>query len=265
MMTTLSKDSAAEDLVAGLLDWPLWLRLGWYDVVSRYRRSWVGPLWLVATTMIFVVSLGFVYSVLFKVPVSDYMPFVALGTVIWTFISAVTSESLQTFVEAEVYMRQVRRSPMIYSCRVVWRNVIIFANQFAVALLVAIFFGKFSLAYLPLTVIGFIFLVAQAVWINMFLSILGTRFRDLGPIIQNVLQVLFFITPILWTPTSLGANSWIAQANPVYHLIQILRAPILGQAPELLSYLIVCSMTVIGFAASFYFYSKFRQRIVYWL
>lgn len=260
-----NKGSTVDDLIAGLLDWRLWLRLGWYDVVARYRRSWVGPLWLIATTVIFVVSLGAVYSILFKMTIRDYMPFVALGTVCWSYISAVTSESLQTFVEAEVYIRQVHRSPIIYTCRVVWRNIIIFANQLLVAFLVVVVFGKFSISHLPLVFIGLAFLILQAVWISVFLGILGTRFRDLIQIVQNVLQMAFFVTPILWMPNALGENSWIATINPFYHLIQLLRAPMLGQTPAMLSYVIVSGVTVVGFIAAYYFYNRFRQRIVYWL
>lgn len=264
-MISYSKGSAAEDVAVGILDWPLWGRLGWYDVVARYRRSWVGPFWMLGTTIIFVVSLGAVYSILFKVSIKDYMPFIALGTVLWSYISAVTSESLQTFVEAEVYMRQVRRSPIVYTCRVIWRNIIIFANQFVVALIVAIVFGKFSILYLPLVVFGVVLLSLQALWIGTVLGILGARFRDLGPIVQNVLQVAFFITPILWAPQSLGEKMWIATINPAYHLIQIVRAPALGEVPALSSYLMVGALTVGGFTLAYYFYSKFRQRIVYWL
>nr|WP_255616505.1 ABC transporter permease [Microvirga puerhi] len=264
-MVSYSKNSATNDLVVGLLDWPLWSRLGWYDVVARYRRSWVGPLWMIATTIIFVVSLGIVYSVLFKIAIKDYMPFVALGTVIWTYISAVTSESLQTFVEAEVYMKQVNRSPIVYCCRVVWRNTIIFGNQLIVALLVAVVFGKFSIYYFPLAVLGLVILIVQGVWINILLGVLGTRFRDLGPLVQNLIQICFFVTPILWQPDSLGSNRWIAEINPAYHLIQILRAPILGQTPEAVSYIAVIGLTVVGFGVAFYFYQKFRHRIVYWL
>lgn len=264
-MISQSRDSVASDLVAGLLDWPLWVRLGWYDVVARYRRSWVGPLWLVATTVIFVVALGIVYSLLFKASITDYMPYVALGTVIWSYISAVTAESLQTYVEAEVYMRQVRRSPILYTMRVVWRNLIVFSNQFAVALVVAIGFGKFNVFYLPVIMLGIILLAVQAVWLSIVLGILGTRFRDMAQIVQNLLQVTFFVTPILWPATALGSNKWIADMNPLYHLIQIVRAPMLGEMPGPVSYLVVGGMTLIGFSMAYCFYTKFRHRIVYWL
>jgi len=264
-MISQTRDTAANDVWAGLLDWPLWVRLGWYDVVSRYRRSWIGPLWLIATTIIFVVSLGTVYSVIFNVSIKDYMPFVALGTVIWSYISAVSGESLQTFVEAEVYIRQVRRSPIIYTCRVVWRNLIIFMNQFIVAVIVALIFNKVSLFSIPFALIGVFLLALQGAWLSMLLGILGTRFRDLAQIVQNLLQIAFFITPVLWPASVLGSNRWIAEVNPLYHLMQIVRGPILGEIPSWTSYGVVAGLTVVGFTSAFVFYNKFRQRIVYWL
>ncbi|QFU15926.1 ABC transporter permease [Microvirga thermotolerans] len=264
-MSVKVQQSPIQDILEGLVSWRLWIRFGWHDVVARYRRSWLGPFWLIAAMSIFVVALGVVYSTLFKVPIREYLPFVAIGTVVWQFLSAVATESVQTFVEAESYIKQVRRSPVLYVFRVVWRNTIVFFNQFVVGLFVAIACGQLSLAYGWLAILGLVLLLMQAWWVTLLVGVLGSRFRDLLPIVTSLMQILFFITPVLWPPSALGTNAWIAQFNPLYHLLETIRGPLLGQVPSLLSYAVTIGLAMCGMAVAYAIYARFRSRIVYWL
>jgi lipopolysaccharide transport system permease protein len=257
--------AACADAIAGLRAWRLWSKFAWHDMVSRYRRSWVGPFWLVLTTAIFVGAMSLVYSTLFHMAVHEYVPFVAAGIVSWGFIAATATESVSTFVDAETYIRQVRVNLFVYVFRVVWRNVLVFAHQFAVVLIVLILFGKFTWHTLPLTILGIFLFLLQAVWVAPLLGLLGTRFRDLQPIISNVLQVMFFVTPVLWPPSLLGARRWIADFNPLQSLIAILREPLLGSVPSIGDYMYVLVITAAGFLLATLMYGRFRLRVVYWL
>jgi ABC-2 type transport system permease protein/lipopolysaccharide transport system permease protein len=262
--STVQRSPLAE-VLAGAMLWRVWIRFGWHDVVARYRRSWVGPIWLVLSMLIFVIALGLVYSLLFNIPVPEYLPFVAIGIVTWTFISSIATESVQTFVEAEGYIRQINRPLSIYVYRVIWRNVIVFSNQFVAALGVALVFNRLYISYLPLALIGLALLAAQAVWITLLIGIIGARFRDLVPIVQNIVLVMFFITPIMWPPSALKHNTWIADINPLYHMIELVRSPLLGTVPPYYSYLMVIGMALIGFLLALRIYGRFRSRVVYWL
>lgn len=257
--------AAVRELGSGMADWRLWLRFGWHDIVARFRRSWIGPIWLTASISVFIGALGFVYSTLFKVEISEYIPYLAVGVVTWTFISAVAGESGLTFVESEVYIRQMRRSLMVYAMRVVWRNVIVFANQLVVALLVVWVLRDVHWATLPLFLFGVLLLVLQALWVTLLVGILGARFRDLQPMIQMVLQIIFLVTPIIWPPKLLGTRSWIADYNPVHHCIEIVRAPLMGEIPALASYAVVMVMFVMGASVAIALYARFRNRVIYWL
>lgn len=257
--------AACADLVDGARTWRLWGKFAWHDLLARYRRSWVGPLWLLLTAAIFIGALSLVYSTLFQMDLATYVPFVAIGVVTWGFISAVVSESVTTFVEAETYIRQVRVNLFVYVWRVVWRNVLVFAHQFAVALLVLAFFSKFELHTLPLAALGLLLFLLQSVWVTLLLGLVGTRFRDLQPIIINALQVLFFVTPVIWLPSLLGPRQWIAEINPLHSLIAVVREPLLGSVPDARNYAVVIAITVAGFMLAMLLYGRFRDRVVYWL
>jgi ABC-type polysaccharide/polyol phosphate export permease len=249
----------------GARAWRLWTKFAWHDMVARYRRSWIGPLWLVLSTAIFIGALSFVYSTLFQMNTREYVPFVAIGVVMWGFISSVATESVNTFVEAETYIRQIRLNLFVYVLRIIWRNVLVFAHQFIVVLLVLILFAKIELRTLPLAALGLLLLLLQAIWVVPLLGLLGTRFRDLQPIITNVLQVLFFVTPVIWLPSLLGARRWIADINPLHSLIALVREPLLGGVPEPTNYAIVVATTIAGTVTAMLLYTRFKNRIVYWL
>jgi ABC-type polysaccharide/polyol phosphate export permease len=214
---------------------------------------------------IFIGALSIVYSTLFQTDIREYVPYVAIGIVAWSFISAVASESLNTFVEAEAYIRQIRVNLFVYVLRVLWRNVLVFANQFVIVFVVLALFGRLGLRTLPLAFVGMLLLLLQALWVTPLLGLLGTRFRDLQPLIANALQVLFFVTPVLWSPALLGSRRWIADLNPLSSLIAVVREPLLGSVPAVGNYAAVLAITVVGFVLGMVLYGRFRQRAVYWL
>lgn len=257
--------STCSDLIDGFRSWRLWTRFASHDMVAKYRRSWLGPLWIILSAAVFIAALGIVYSGLFQMDIGEYLPFVAIGFVAWAFMSCIATESPTTFVEAEAYIRQVRINLFVYVLRVIWRNVLIFAQQVLVALVVLLVFGKLKLEMLPLAGLGMALFFLQAVWLTPLFGVIGARFRDLQPIIASVLQVLFFITPVIWHPSMLGSRRWIADFNPLHSLISVVREPLLGNVPSVGSYLVVLLMTVAGFALTGMVYGRFKDRIVYWL
>jgi ABC-type polysaccharide/polyol phosphate export permease len=260
-----SVEMVGSDFMEGLRGWRLWTRMGWHDMLLRYRRSWLGPVWLILTLAIFIGALSIVYSTLFQIDTAEFLPFVAVGIVVWSFISAVSSESVLTFIESENYIRTIRISFFIYVLRVFWRNVLTFTLQMAFVLPLLVIFGKLSILGFPLALLGIAILFAQGLWVIPLLALLGTRFRDLFHVIQSLLQVLFFVTPVFWLPSLLGNRRWIADINPMNSLINLVRSPLLGYPIHLSDYLFVLVFTCLGAVTMVLFYARFRSRIVYWL
>jgi lipopolysaccharide transport system permease protein len=256
---------AFNDAIDGLKQYRLWSHLGWQDLLARYRRSWLGPLWIIASAMVFIGALSVVYGSLFKTDLASYIPIVAIGLAVWNFIAGISGESVTAFVESESYIRQIRLSYFVYVLRVVWRNILVFLNQFTLSIAVVIFFGTLELRLVPLVILGVLLLFAQALWVVPLMGILGSRYRDLQPVIQNALLVFFLVTPIFWSSSLLGDRQFIADFNPFNHLIVVVREPMLGNVPSALSYIVVTVGTIIGFSVAAYFYRRFRGRIVYWL
>jgi len=255
----------ARDMAEGVSAWRLWSTFGWHDLQARFRRSWIGPLWLMLSAAVFMAALSIVYATLFKIALGAYLPFVAVGVSVWGFLAAVTSESTLVFVESESFIRQTRINLFVYVFRVLWRNIIVFCHQFVVTLVVLILANNFFVTMIPLAFFGLALLFAQALWMLPLFGLIGARFRDAQVIIQNLLQVAFFITPVFWPAASLGSRRWLADLNPLNSLIDVVREPLLGRVPTLQCYSIVLAVTFLGLLTSSFFYGRFSKRLVYWL
>lgn len=256
---------AVRDIIDGAALWPLWGRLGWNDILQRYRRSLLGPLWLTASMAIMVVSLGIIYAQIFKIALHDFMPFLCVGLLIWGFISSVLTEAGTLFTGAESYIKQIRLPYSVYVYRFIWSRIIIFAHNFVIYFGVLIYFQIWPGGMVLQAILGFLLAVLNGALSSLYLGIVSTRFRDIPQIISSVVQILFFLTPIMWKPELLGTHSVLMTFNPFYHLVEVVRAPLLGHAPSFENYIAVGLVTIANFALASSFFVRFRARISYWV
>jgi ABC-type polysaccharide/polyol phosphate export permease len=255
----------ATEILAGFRAWPVWMILGWDDIRQRYRRSVLGPLWITLSMGIFILLLGFIYSHLFQMNLKTYIPFLSVGYIIWGFISQTVNDSCMAFQERGHIIRQIKLPYSIYIFRVVWRNFIIFIHTAAIFVVVAAIFqiapNSTTLLMLP----GFFLVCLNLTWVATVIAILNTRYRDMQPIVAACVQIMLFATPIMWPVSSLHGAAIIAELNPLYHLIELVRAPMLGTAPELRSWLIAGSLAIPGSVLATALLVSQSRRIVFWL
>lgn len=257
---------ALEDIRDGLKNWHIWLLLSWQDIRLRYRRSTLGPFWITISMAITIYSMGLLYGKLFKMNLADYYPFLATGMLTWSLVSTITVESTSIFVESESFLKQMKQPYSTFIFRTVARNFIIFFHNIVVLIPIIIFFHlKLHIETL------FIFIALPLLWLNgiaygTILAILGTRFRDLVQMTNSLVQVIFFLTPIMWSPSILPAYySFIVNLNPFAQLVGLLRNPLLGLPLTSYTIIVVLAITLVGLGLAFLLFARYRSRIVYWL
>jgi ABC-2 type transport system permease protein/lipopolysaccharide transport system permease protein len=253
------------DFAAAVGLWPLWTRLGWNDILYRYRRSMLGPFWSTVNVAITVLALGLVYSQIFNLPARQLMPYVCAGLIIWGFISSIMLDASNLFTGSESYIKQVRLPYLLYVCRFMFGKIVLFGHDlpiyFAVLLYFQIWPGPVALYAIP----GFVLLVINGACASLTIGMASARFRDIPRIIASATQILFLITPIIWTPELLGTRSNLAQGNLLFHLIEIVRAPLLGTLPSAETWMVLLVITAINLLVTFFFFFRFRARIAYWI
>jgi lipopolysaccharide transport system permease protein len=256
---------ALHDLRDGMKSVRVWQMLAWYEIRQRYKRSVLGPFWLTISMGALVACMGPLYGRLFNQEVGSYFPFLAIGFIVWQLIASLVNDATHVFIVAEPYIKQIRMPFTVHVLRMIWRNVIVFSHNFVIAIVVLFWYPPgepwVALTALP----GLLLILLNAVWIALLLGVLCARFRDIPPIISSVVQLAFFLTPVLWRKEMLGQHQWAADLNPLYHLIEVVRAPLLGQPAASHSWVIVVLMTIAGFVITMPFFARYRGRIAYWV
>ena len=260
--------SYLQELVSSFKSPQLWIYMGWNDVRSRYRRSLLGPLWLVINTAIFISMLGVLWSTLFKTDLKEYMPYFCTGYIFWQFILAQLNESAAGFSQFEYIIKQIRLPFRVYILRLLVRNFINFLHNFIVLIVVLLIFQDFKIDFLSVFsfVLGFALFLIALFGASILISLLCTKYRDMTMVFQNLLMIIFYFTPILWLPKNLPSEyKWLADINPIYIFIEIVRAPILGEVIDFNNIKSALFLTFILFFLSFFAMSKKRNCIAYWI
>jgi ABC-type polysaccharide/polyol phosphate export permease len=256
---------AVDDLVGGFRRSWIWTRLAYQDIKERYRGSVLGPFWVTLTNLIMIVAMGVIYARLFHVDVQTYVPYIMTGILIWQFISGMIIEGCATFTSAKDVIQQVPMPFSVQAYRVVYRNLIVLAHNAVIVpfglLLFHVNVGWRVIEIIPALAV----LSLNGLWMTMLLGAISTRFRDVPPIVTNVVQVLFFLTPIFWLLDSIPDLKQFLALNPFFAWIDVARAPLLGVQPEPTSWPILIACTVVGCALSLAFFVRFRERIAYWI
>lgn len=254
------------DIFQGITNWRIWLLLSWQDIKLRYRRSQLGPFWITISMAITIYTMGFLYGHLFKNNLTVYFPHLAAGMLIWALISTIINESTVSFIEGEGYLKQIKMPFTIYIMRVVSRNFIVFLHNILVLVPVLLYFHVHVGWHVLIVFFSLLIVLTNGFIYGILFAMLGARFRDIAVIMQNLIQVAFFLTPIMWMPESLPSKLlWVIRFNPFAQFVDIVRAPLLGQPITLYTLVFNVSFIIIGILLVFFIFQKFRRRIVYWV
>jgi lipopolysaccharide transport system permease protein len=257
---------AIEEIKAIKKHWLIWYTLGFQDIQLRYRRSALGPLWLTLSTAVMIYSMGFLYGYLFKLDLKTYFPYLATGVICWGLIGSLIKESSNAYTGSEQYIRNQESFYMIFIMRVIFKNFIVFFHNILAFIPIAFIF-KTGLGLNFLWIIpGLLILSVNAILWGAVIGILSTRYRDIEQITENFMQVVFFITPIMWMPSLLPERlSWLYQWNPFAQFLMLVRNPLMNQPVTLHAFLMVGLITVIGFGLYVFNMNKYKYKIVFWL
>lgn len=256
------------DIKEGIENWRIWFMLAYQDIKLRYRRSILGPFWLTISMAITAYSMGFLYGRLFHTNLNEYYPFLIAGMLTWALISTMLIELTDTFIVADGFIKQIKLPYTLYIHRIIARNFLIFFHNLLVMVPIYILFHQGApINFNSLLLIPGLFLI----YINAFIyglifAMLGARYRDISQIVKSLINVVFFVTPIMWTPLILPEHDrQYIYLNPFFSFIELIRAPLIGSAPTLLNVAIAIGVTLIGSLICFTLFAKYRARIIYWL
>jgi ABC-type polysaccharide/polyol phosphate export permease len=259
---------AIKDIIDGTLKWRTWLTLAYLDIKLRYRRSVLGPFWITLSMAITVYSMGYLYGHLFHTDLQTYYPFLVAGMLSWSLIATAINDSTDVFILSEDLIKTIKLPYTLYVHKLAARNMIIFFHNVIVMIPILIIFHQAAKVNFN-TLILFPSLIIIYINIMVFsfvVGIMGARYRDITQIIKSLIQVAFFLTPVLWNPNILSKKAQsLILLNPFYSFVELIRAPLMGYMPGFSIVAITCSITIFGMLFCFLTFKKYRSRIIYWL
>ena len=270
---TRTWERSFEDLLGGWQQRQLWGHLGWQDIKQRYRRSVLGPIWITISMAVTAVALGILYAGLFGNDLSIQLPYILIGFIVWGFISGCVLEGADVFIANEGLIKHLPAPLSVHVYRLIWRQTLLFGHNMIVYVVMLLIFPQPLDWTVLLAIPAFALLMVNGAWVAIVFGIFTTRFRDLAPITQSLVQLMFFMTPIVWiyedflnSPNpAIAERAHLAELNPFLHFVEIIRRPLLGQ-PEVLRYwVVVLVITVVGWVLGLFVLRRYRSRVSYWV
>lgn len=264
--------NALLDLKNGLKQWHLWLYLAKEDLYVKYKQTTLSYSWEPISFLIVVLVLGPLYSILLQKELLPYIVYLSCGLAVWKFFSGVISTSGSVFYKNKSILSQIKVEYTIFIFQNIATHSIIFLINISLALILIIYvYGFNTINYIHLF-LGLLLLLFTMIFFCLFLSIVCLRFRDVQSIIDSVLRIAFFATPVIWDAANIVTYSNEVQSgnfmritylffNPFYHMIEIVRAPLIGDTVNINSIyflLIILSSLIISSLA---LYAKYKNKI----
>lgn len=259
---------AAEDVRDGAKLWRLSWALGLADIRLRYRGSVLGPFWLTFSFAIMIGAMGFLYADLFHTDIHTYLPYLTVSLLLWNYIGALISDGCTCFIQNDSLIKGTRMPFAVHAARNIARNTIILAHNLVVIVGVFIIMKVSVTPYTILAIPGVILWLCDAFAISLLIGAFCARFRDVPQIVASVMQIAFFVTPVMWEANILDGHPrahLLIQLNPFFYLLEIVRAPLLGMpltyrevAVAVIVSGCICIASALGFART-------RGRIAYWV
>jgi ABC-type polysaccharide/polyol phosphate export permease len=258
-------ETAWADWWSGTQHVDLWGTLAWYDIVLRYRRSLLGPLWITLSMGAMLLGMGPLYAALFGVPLARFYPHLALGIIFWNFLSASINDGCQVFIAAAPYLKQGAVPRSVFVWRSLARQLFFLAHHLVLFLPVALWAGLSWSPQMLLVLPGLVVVIINLHALSITLGLLSARFRDVPNIVASSLQLLMFLTPVFWFPEKLPERSRFILYNPLAQLLDILRLPLLGGFPAPGTVRVLLYFTVLNVAVAALLYGRLRRQVVYWV
>ena len=154
----------------------------------------------------------------------------------------------------------------IFVFQTVYRETIILLICQVLAIPLILFYFGFSgiQATWLWSLLGYVLIIINGVFASAWLGWVATRFRDVQHLVTNLIMILFIVTPVLWPPPEGLEGHIYFQINPFYHLLEVVRAPIINNTVPVTSLLVASGLAVFNFVICLIFYRLAKSRLVLW-
>lgn len=245
-----------------------WAFSSWLDIVVRYRQSRLGLFWLVAPAIVYIWGMGLFFSGVGGMPLAEFAAYVAVGWLVFRVVQSVVIESTTALSQASAFILDGHLRLTDFILQVAAKAMLYFFLSIPIAVPALLISSHVHGWGLLAALVTFPLVLANVLWMAVLLSLLGARFRDLGQLVSNLFMFAFLLTPIIWHASTMPSGSLrgtIMRANPLYHLVEVVRGPILGEPVGHNTYWYVVGMLVVGWLLATAAYRRYARFVPIWI
>jgi lipopolysaccharide transport system permease protein len=252
-----------------LLDYRYWSYFSFINTKIKYRDSVIGPFWNIISQTILILAITFGYSSFFNNKnLIDFIYYTALGLFTWTFAINCLNDSSSILDNKKNIILEQNINIKFFLFELVFSNFIIYLHSFFVIFFLFLISSIKINIYFLLSFLGFVVILINIVFLTYTIMILSVIFKDIKKIVENLLLILFFSTPIIWSEELMNEKlKYILNFNPCYHLINIFKKPLLNKIDQQYFYSLLASfiISILTMTISYYIHKKYEKTVKLYL
>lgn len=244
-----------------------WYRLALNDIYMKYRRTKLGPLWVVIGVGLTISMMSLLWSAIFGLDWRSYLSYIISGFVIWLWIAQSITQACDAFaMDYNSFVRSLSAPLISYVLRFSFRQLFLFLHYIVLIFLsMLITLQTPNLSALFWFPVGLFLIFLNVCFVTICFGFLCARIRDFSALIGSVMGPMMLLTPVIWKPEMLGSRMFLMWLNPFTHFIEIIRAPLIGDTLNMISVYVVILITLLNAFVSLLIYERFKNRLVFWL
>lgn len=253
------------DLKEGMTLRHIWWNLGLFEVRARYKRTRLGPFWITLSTLVMLVAMGPLYAKLFNKPMGEYYIYIACGFIFWNYFTSNILDMARVLPESHNMLLSYGFPISLYIYKTAFRNIIIMLHNIVIVAIAVVIFSQHLGFYSLMFFVDYVLVAFTLFFAGIIIALINTRFRDIEQIINSVLTVMFFLTPILWDPKVLGDLQYYLYLNPFFALIEALRMPLVANEIPYISLLYLIALLAVMTPCAIFLLGRFKHRVALWV
>lgn len=248
-----------------LSSWRVWVLAPIYKIILQYRRTFLGTLWLTITMLAVVVIKAVLFSEVLSVDSGRLISSLAMGMTFWALISYLITGGTSAFIANKQILADGNYSLLVPIFSNITAAFFVFFHSFFIMVFISSFYVKISFIGCLITFSGLLLITFGAIGLGFTLAYIGTRFRDFEKFVRSLIAVMFIVTPVIWLPELVTSKKAFLQFNPLYHVLEVLRDPIIGQPIELLNWYVTACLCVFFSVTAIFISRIWSKKIILWL
>jgi ABC-type polysaccharide/polyol phosphate export permease len=256
------------DMRESLGEREFWAYAVWLDMVTRYRRTRMGVLWLFLPPLAYVLGLGAVYAQMMGKDLYWFLPHLGFGYILWRFAIQAVTEASDVFHAHNAFVMDGRVRLTDYILRTMAKASLYLGTGLLVVVPIALVDPTISLSTLPTLLLTIPVFLLNILWMATVIALVGARMRDTREIINTCLIFGFLFTPILWDASLVPPDTIrgiVMRLNPFFHLVEFVRAPVFGLMPEPSTLQAIAGMTAGGWLVAAFCYRRYARYVALWI